>query len=226
MPVKNLVPWRIRHRIDLWMEDSLRPKNTSLYKLLKFGRRNLNTPKYWDDVWSTDTIDREYTELFKLVLSRVDEGTKVLDVGCGIGKLSRRLRDQRKAQVTSLDFSEWACAELAKEGFETVVSSLPTIPLPDDTFDVVVATEVMEHLDSPERTVEQMVRVARPGGIVMCSVPNDTLPPHEELEHQRTFDRAGMEAMLKRHSSEFEILAGNLHQEEDGEFLLGILKVP
>ena len=226
MSLKNLIPWRIRHRTDLWMENSLRPSNPSLYKLLKFGRRNLNTPNYWDEVWSTDTVDREYTQLFQAVVARVPEGSKVLDTGCGVGKLSRLLRDKCKAQVTGLDFSPWACGELAKEGFETVVSSLPTIPLPDNSFDVVVATEVMEHLDYPDRTLAQMVRVAKPGGIVMCSVPNDTMHPHEELEHQRAFDRSSMETMLSAHSSDYEILTGDLHEGDEGQFLLGVLKLP
>lgn len=224
--LKKLIPWRIRHRFHLWMEDSLRPVNPSLYKLLKFGRRNLNTPQYWDDVWSTDTLDREYSELFRLVLARVPERARTLDVGCGVGNLSRLLRDQRQARVTALDFSTWACEQLTKDGFETVVSSLPRIPLPDSVFDVAVATEVMEHLDRPERTLAEMVRVVKPGGIIMCSVPNDTLHPHQELEHQQAFDRDSLAKMLRRHSQHYEILTGKLYDGKQGEFLLGVLRAP
>ena len=210
------------------MENSLRPNNPSLYKLLKFGRSNINTSQYWDNTWKNDTINRRYTELFQQILKRVPEGAKILDTGCGIGNLSRLLRDERGAQVTALDFSSWACAKLAEDGFTTIVSKLPKIPLPDNTFDIVIATEVMEHLDHPERTLAQMVRVAKPGGVVMCSAPNDTMHPHEELEHQQSFDHDKMENMLRQHTSDYEILVGNLHEqgEGEGEFLLGIMKLP
>src|SRR6478736_2489794 len=125
MQIKNVVPWRVRNRMDIWLEQTLRPRYHRLYKLIRFGRPNLNTASYWDNIWRNDTENRDYSELFAHILKQVDAGTKVLDVGCGSGRLSRVLRDQRAAQVTALDFSPWACQQLAAEGFDTVVSALP-----------------------------------------------------------------------------------------------------
>lgn len=174
MKLKNLIPWRVRNFTDQWLENSVRPEYPSVYKLLKFGRKNINTPGYWDKVWMTDTLPRDYEGLFNAIIAYIPYGASVLDVGCGVGRLARLMRDKCHARVTGLDFSCWACEQLARDGFKTVVSSLPKIPLPDNVFDVAVATEVLEHLDQPEKTVLQMTRVVRHGGIIICSVPKMT----------------------------------------------------
>lgn len=222
MQLKNIIPWRIRHRVDLWMENNLRPQNPTIYKILKFGRTNINTPRYWDEVWRTDNLDRNYTDIFKIILDAVTEGSKVLDVGCGIGNLARLLRDQRNAQVTGLDFSQWACDQLAKEGFNTVVSILPRIPLPDAHYDIAVTTEVLEHLDKPEKTLKEMARVVRPGGLVICSVPDDSLHPHEELEHQQSFTKPILRSMLNSISSKIEIVHCKSEDKHEHDNLIGI----
>jgi 2-polyprenyl-3-methyl-5-hydroxy-6-metoxy-1,4-benzoquinol methylase len=203
------------------MENYLRPSCPSVYKVIKFGIRNINTPEYWDKVWEHDTVNRDYRELFNLILERIPLRAKVLDAGCGVGNLARLMRERRNARVTCLDFSSWACEQLEREGFETVVSALPRIPMPDDSFDVVVATEVLEHLDEPEETIRQMVRVVRDRGIVICSVPNDTMHPHEELEHQHVFDKERLQKLLSQFTHEAKIISGPLHKGGDHEFLLG-----
>jgi ubiquinone/menaquinone biosynthesis C-methylase UbiE len=197
------------------------PKNPSLYKLVKFGRTNLNTPEYWDGIWRTDTTDRNYLELFAAILEQVSEGAKVLDMGCGAGRLSRLLRDQRRARVTGLEFSTWACAQLAKEGFETVVSTLPGIPFPDSTFDMAVATAVLEHLDRPAATIREMARVVRSGGILMCTVPDDTLHPYEELEHQHTFTEQSARAMFAPIATAVETRSGTMQGHHRYGLVLG-----
>lgn len=221
MKLKDIIPWRIRYRLHLWAENFLRPNYTSIYKLLRFGKRNINTPEYWDKVWSNDSVGQNYEGLFDFILEKVPYGAKVLDVGCGIGRLAKLMRDKRDAKVTGLDFSVKACEQLAREGFETIVSKLPKIPQPDNTFDVVIATEVLEHLDHPEKTLKQMVLVLKTGGVIMCSVPNNTLLPHKELEHQQVFDEKRLFNMLSMFSSEVEIKSGRFYKDDDLKFLFG-----
>ncbi len=223
MKIKEIIPWRIRNFFDNVIESNLRPKSHKLYKLIKFGRTNINTPAYWNSEWANDSVQRNYEELFALIMERIPEGAKVLDVGCGVGRLSKLIKAQRNAEVTCLDFSDWACEQLKKEGFNTIVSSLPKIPLPDNTFDIAVATEVFEHLDHPEKTIAQMVRVVKPGGIVMCSVPNDALHPHEELEHQQIYTIDKITSMLSKYGSEVNTETGELYPGSEHEFILGIL---
>jgi ubiquinone/menaquinone biosynthesis C-methylase UbiE len=218
-----LVPWFIRHRLHKWLEGRLRPTNPGLYKLVKYGRTNINTPRYWDGVWRNDTENRNYRELFQQICNRIPPQSKVLDVGCGSGILARQLRDTCGAIVTALDFSAHACSLLASDGFETIVSTLPAIPFPDESFDFAVCTEVLEHLDDPEKTIIQMFRIVRRGGSVICSVPDNLLHPHQELEHQRAFTVTRFKLLLNTVSHDFEVIQGRAESGHPN-FLLGILK--
>ncbi len=226
MKWKNIIPWRIRYKSDQFIENRIRPKSPRLYKLIKHGRTNLNTPNYWNSTWETDDTQRDYEELFSLIKSYIkEEQASVIDIGCGVGRLSRILRDDSKANVTCLDFSQWACDQLSQQGFKTIVSSLPNIPLPDDTFDYAVATEVLEHLDNPEKTLLQMARVVKFGGLVMFSVPNDTLHPHEELEHQQIFTKERVIKMMATIGDDYIIKSGEFYPGSVHEYLLGIVVV-
>jgi 2-polyprenyl-3-methyl-5-hydroxy-6-metoxy-1,4-benzoquinol methylase len=46
------------------------------------------------------------------------------------------------------------------------------VPEPDESFDLVIASEVIEHLIMPDRVLEEFTRVLRPGGHVLLTVPN------------------------------------------------------
>jgi predicted SAM-dependent methyltransferase len=62
-------------------------------------------------------------------------------------------------------------------------------PLPDDSFDEVRAIDVLEHLSRPVEAVNEMIRVARPGGLIVIQVPDARFPQHTwtDPEHKRGF---------------------------------------
>jgi len=70
-----------------------------------------------------------------------------------------------------------------------------------------------------------MGRVVRPGGLVMCSAPNDTLHPHEELEHQKSYTTKSVRELLQKLGSQVTITTGELYPGSKHEFILGIVKV-
>jgi SAM-dependent methyltransferase len=96
---------------------------------------------------------------------------RVLDAGCGWGVTLDAL-ERRGYRPTGLDVSRHTLEWLEKDGRELIEADL-TQPLPDDPplFDVVLALDVIEHLDDDRRAVEQLGRLARPGGLVVVSVP-------------------------------------------------------
>ena len=126
---------------------------------------------------------------------------EVLELGCGVGVLAGKLQEFGNS-VTGLDISEAAIAQLPNE-VKGVVSVLPNIPFPDDSFDVVVATEVLEHLDDDNACVEEVVRVLRPGGRAYFAVPNNCLGPDEEPEHLRKYTPESLESLLEPHGYVF-----------------------
>jgi SAM-dependent methyltransferase len=98
-------------------------------------------------------------------------GRRVLDLGCRYGAMTRAYAEGN--DVVGMDVDREALAEAAKLGIETLwADATEPLPLPGESFDVVVAGELLEHLPFPERTVDEARRVLRPGGLLVGSVPN------------------------------------------------------
>lgn len=109
------------------------------------------------------------TELFVRYVG--GPGRRVLDIGCRTGALTRAYLDGN--EVVGLDVDRESLAEAAKLGIETHWSDADQpLPFPDESFDVVVAGEVLEHLREPARLVAEAQRVLRPSGTLVGSVPN------------------------------------------------------
>ncbi|MBF0126486.1 MAG: class I SAM-dependent methyltransferase [Magnetococcales bacterium] len=108
--------------------------------------------------------------------------THFLEVGCGDGRLSRRIAGLVE-QVHALDVSDaitQGAAPLA-ENMRLILSDGVTVPLPDDTIDVAYSHQLIEHLH-PEDVLEQLRhiwRTLRPGGIYLCVTPNRLSGPHD-----------------------------------------------
>lgn len=96
---------------------------------------------------------------------------RVLEVGCGEGTQLRRLREALPgATVIGLDVpDETLVPHWQESDAVTTAGSAYALPFPDDTFDVVCALEVLEHLRDSEAALVELARVAR--SIVIVSVP-------------------------------------------------------
>lgn len=96
----------------------------------------------------------------------------LLDAGSGTGWFSQKAAELG-ASVVSLDVGENILAQVASKcETKRVVGSVLEIPFPDNTFDVVVCTEVIEHTPNPRKAVTELCRVLKPGGILIITVPN------------------------------------------------------
>ena len=98
-------------------------------------------------------------------------GRHVLDLGCRDGALTQAYAGGN--EIIGVDADREALAEAQKLGIETRWADLDdALPFQDATFDVVVAGELLEHLRDPKRVVSEVLRVLRPGGTFVASVPN------------------------------------------------------
>jgi SAM-dependent methyltransferase len=102
-------------------------------------------------------------------------GMRLLDVGCGPGTITMDLAEVVgvTGQVTALertdDVLDLARGEAGRRGsrnVDFVVGNVSALDLPDDSFDVVHAHQVLQHVDDPVRALREMRRVCRPGGVV------------------------------------------------------------
>lgn len=107
------------------------------------------------------------------LLGRVARGQRVLDLGCGLGDFAGELA-AHGASVTGCDVAETALA-LARgrhPGIEFVLSGEEELPFADESFDVVWAGEVLEHVQDGLGLLGEVHRVLRPDGRLLLSTPD------------------------------------------------------
>lgn len=126
-------------------------------------------PKYHTDAGSPRPGDAH-----DLVLQRVPQGSRVLELGCATGYLSRWMRDAG-SHVVGIELVPEAAA-LAKQFCDRViVGSLEATDVWEragSDYDVVVAAAVLEHLRQPLDALRRCVAALRPGGRIVVNLPN------------------------------------------------------
>jgi SAM-dependent methyltransferase len=103
------------------------------------------------------------------------EGQRILDIGCGIGTFVRRLQEF-SPHIYGIDVDTPRLRQGATEVRHLALAVAEHLPFPDDTFDVVLMHEVLEHVDDDRATMVEATRVARPGGHICIFCPNRLYP--------------------------------------------------
>ena len=100
----------------------------------------------------------------------------MLDVGIGGGSLTSKMMG-RGWNAYGLDFTHDLAAQLPEGMVQFVVGHAGHLPFRDRSFDLVIASHVLEHLHDPVHALTEYARVLRPGGRVSLGVPNfDSFP--------------------------------------------------
>ncbi len=120
-------------------------------------------PEYannWDDTMLRDRVLRVVTS-----------GDTILDLGAGAGIIPQMNFKGLARQVCGIDLDRRV---LTQNRFldEAQYGSAEAIPYPNDTFDCVLANNVMEHLPAPETVYQEVYRVLKPGGHFLFKTPN------------------------------------------------------
>ena len=124
-------------------------------------RRNVGV---YEDRWSSRRVVQLRPHLWRHLATRL-RGAHVLEIGSG-------LRPTAPARGSFfVESSPRALRALVRAGGRAVQTGGWQLPFRDGAFDAVFALELLEHVDEDERLLSEIVRVLRPGGIALISVP-------------------------------------------------------
>jgi ubiquinone/menaquinone biosynthesis C-methylase UbiE len=138
--------------------------------------------------------------------ARFCAGKQVVDVACGEGYGSQILSGVADS-VTGIDISAEAVAHAAgrygSDRLRFVEASAALLPLEDDSVDVVVSFETIEHHDQHEEMLSEIRRVLRPGGMLIMSSPNKQHysidPGYENPYHVKELFRHELIELIQRY---------------------------
>jgi ubiquinone/menaquinone biosynthesis C-methylase UbiE len=114
---------------------------------------------------------------------RLEPGWRVLDIGCGSGRHTAAIARHERVQILGADINPADIAETKKrlifqerlEGkrgrWDLLASSINRLPFKDNFFDLIVCSEILEHIPDHRQAVAEVVRVLKPGGDMVVSVP-------------------------------------------------------
>lgn len=166
--------------------------------------RQLAQNVYQDDVLHADQIRMEqgFTENsqifehyrlgFEFAKDHSEAVTKsILDIGGALGfrnTLQKMSQIQLDYRVVDIDPEKIAQGRCHDPNTKFICGNCYNLPFSNDTFDLVFACEIIEHVEQPKRLVEEALRVAKPGGYIAISTPQNRsgekpLNPHHLFEY-------------------------------------------
>ena len=98
-------------------------------------------------------------------------GDRVLDLGCGRGILLDRLATSFRTRGFGIDISRGTLKGLQADSLhphQIACSEGENLPFRDNSFDLAVSLDVLEHVEAPEPVLAEMLRVLKPGGVLLC----------------------------------------------------------
>jgi SAM-dependent methyltransferase len=99
--------------------------------------------------------------------ARIPNGQRILDAGAGVGRYRHLFRH---CEYRTHDFGQ----EPGTIGHYTTLdymSDITAIPVPDQSFDVILCTEVLEHVPEPIKALREFARILRPRGYLLLTAP-------------------------------------------------------
>ncbi len=117
---------------------------------------------------------RKFFNKIRRTIDRFDVNN-ILDVGCGEGITIKNIRMSNHVHVVGLDISDefLKTAKKINHDVDFIKGDIYDLPFGDDSFDLVICTEVLEHLINPEKALKELKRVSR--RFCLISVPHEPI---------------------------------------------------
>ena len=107
----------------------------------------------------------------RVIMDQIDPGSRVIDLGCGDGRLLAKLRDEHRCSVLGIELDIEEIHGAIARGVPAIHADLDRgLPdVPDESFDVAVLSQTLQQVRLPRAVLKEMMRVARRAMVV---VPN------------------------------------------------------
>ncbi|MFA5396049.1 MAG: class I SAM-dependent methyltransferase [Methanogenium sp.] len=174
---------------------------------------NINTKEYWDG-FSNDAYQESDRKRggnrckFSTVRDMLSKNLDIVDIGCLNGNFYNFLKENNFSvkSFTGVDFSE-KLIKRANNRFpeqKWIVSNCYMLPFENETFDVVLLMEILEHIDFPVKALEEAKRICRKNGMIILTVPNEERI--KDNAHVWSFTPSSIFDLLHNISSNVQVL--------------------
>lgn len=110
-----------------------------------------------------------------VIFQLIENGKKVLDVGCGTGRLAEKLRIKKKCFVVGVETDQMK-VEIAQGRCDRIiiadVETLKEVPFSARYFDIIIFADILEHLKKPDVILEKFKEYLKDDGYIVVSIPN------------------------------------------------------
>lgn len=163
----------------------------------------VNSPDYWDQTYEKDIArgwDRGDNEQHEIISGLIKDGDKIIDIGCGLGTLTRYIRKKFPGnEIWGTDLSHYAL-DFCREKDRTIFYANHPIENNDQFeqhyFDVGISSHVLEHYDDPKGIILKMRKIVKPDGKLIFIIP---LNDEEWREHPRIWQMSDVHEMISQH---------------------------
>lgn len=191
--------------VDFYVENYDRISGDHLKHFEVTGHNPFMREDYWQEVEeSTEVLIKKYANGSRL---------KVLDVGVGLGRLLERFPDFDRFGV---DISRGYLKHAKTKGIEVCMSRIEEIPYKEKYFDILVSSDVLEHVFDLNLVLKKIISVVKENGIIVIRVPyKEDLDGYTQadypydLVHLRNFDENSLKILFEKIFN-IEVLEWNL----------------
>lgn len=146
-------------------------------------------------------------DIIKRILKKYPKDSKVLELGCSGGILIKELNEGGFTNVYGLDISKEAIGTARERGVKNVkVADAVKTGYKDKEFDIIIASDILEHIEDENKAVKEWKRLLKPNGTLIVFVPAfmSLWSKHDEINHH--FRRYTNKQLVNIFSEHFKIM--------------------
>jgi len=165
----------------------------------RLHKKKIDDAKYYEKVWGAEFNERPYYDAVRMrALARdVKDGDKVLDIGGGVFGTAQYIEEKTelKCDLYIYDQSHTARDILKDKKIKFIIGDCECkLPFKDKEFDIIIAGEIIEHMENPDELVEELKRIGKKVAISTVDTKCENAIKHGEYkEHLWEFTKQDLE---------------------------------